>query len=149
MRQNRVLIWIDGHIPSRVIEFFLTDWIQEHARSKLSSSGATTGWVGAPESEDYHRRIFVKPAAGGTPLRASARAVSIGGGSSHRPPPPGHKLPTLPLFCGEPRSEPEIERADSQQQHAGNGRRAPVAGPGPRQEQRNTDYGAERRHRKG
>ena len=23
-RQNRVLIWIDGHIPSRVIEFFLT-----------------------------------------------------------------------------------------------------------------------------
>ena len=26
-RQNRVLIWIDGHIPSRVIEFFLTDWM--------------------------------------------------------------------------------------------------------------------------
>ena len=25
------LIWIDGHIPSRVIEFFLTDWIQENA----------------------------------------------------------------------------------------------------------------------
>ena len=24
-RQNRVLIWIDGHIPPRVIEFFLTD----------------------------------------------------------------------------------------------------------------------------
>ena len=63
--------------------------------------------------------------------------------------PPGRKLPTLPLFCGEPRSEPEIERADSQQQYAGNGRCAPVAGPGPRQEQRNTDHGAERRHRKG
>ena len=29
-RQNRVLIWIDGHIPPRVIEFFLTDWIQGH-----------------------------------------------------------------------------------------------------------------------
>ena len=28
---NRVLIWIDGHIPSRVVEFFLTDWIQEDA----------------------------------------------------------------------------------------------------------------------
>ena len=27
-RQNRVLIWIDGHIPPRVIEFFLTDWMQ-------------------------------------------------------------------------------------------------------------------------
>ena len=26
-RQNRVLIWIDGHIPSRVIEFFLTGWM--------------------------------------------------------------------------------------------------------------------------
>ena len=31
MRQNRVLIWIDGHIPSRVIGFFPTDWIQENA----------------------------------------------------------------------------------------------------------------------
>ena len=30
---NRVLIWIDGHIPSRVIGFFLTDWIQENALS--------------------------------------------------------------------------------------------------------------------
>ena len=30
-RQNRVLFWIDGHIPSRVIEFFLTDWVQENA----------------------------------------------------------------------------------------------------------------------
>ena len=29
-RQNRVLIWIDGHIPSRVIEFFLTDWMHGH-----------------------------------------------------------------------------------------------------------------------
>ena len=29
--QLRVLIWIDGHIPSRVMEFFLTDWIQENA----------------------------------------------------------------------------------------------------------------------
>ena len=26
-RQNRVLIGIDGHIPSRVTEFFLTDWM--------------------------------------------------------------------------------------------------------------------------
>ena len=25
--QNRVLIWVDGHISSRVIEFFLTDWM--------------------------------------------------------------------------------------------------------------------------
>ena len=31
--QNRVLIWIDGHLPPRVIEFFLTDWIQENALS--------------------------------------------------------------------------------------------------------------------
>ena len=30
-RQNRVLIWIDGHISSRVLEFFLTDWIQGNA----------------------------------------------------------------------------------------------------------------------
>ena len=30
-RQKRVLFWIDGHIPSRVIEFFLTDWVQENA----------------------------------------------------------------------------------------------------------------------
>ena len=29
-RQNRVLIWIDGHIPSRVIDFFLTDWMHGH-----------------------------------------------------------------------------------------------------------------------
>ena len=62
--------------------FFLTDWIQEHVRSELSSSDATTGWSGAPESEDCRRRIFVKPAAGGTPLKAAARAVSIGDGSS-------------------------------------------------------------------
>ena len=66
----------------RSFHFFLTDWIQEHARSELSSSDATTGWSGASESEDYRRRVFVKPAAGGTPLRAPARAVSIGGGSS-------------------------------------------------------------------
>ena len=30
-RQNRVLIWIDGHLPPRVTEFYLTDWIQEDA----------------------------------------------------------------------------------------------------------------------
>ena len=28
MRQNRVRIWIDRHITSRVTEFFLTDWRQ-------------------------------------------------------------------------------------------------------------------------
>ena len=28
--QNRVLIWIDGHIPSRGTEFFLTDWMHGH-----------------------------------------------------------------------------------------------------------------------
>ena len=28
MRQNKVPIWIYGHIQSGVIEFFLTDWIQ-------------------------------------------------------------------------------------------------------------------------
>ena len=66
----------------RSFHFFLTDWIQEHARSELSSSEATTGWSGAPESEDYRRRIFVKPAAEGTPLRAPVRSVSIGSGSS-------------------------------------------------------------------
>ena len=29
-RQDRVLIWIDGHIPPRVKEFFLTDWMHGH-----------------------------------------------------------------------------------------------------------------------
>ena len=29
-RQNRVPIWIDVHISSRVIEFFLTDWMHRH-----------------------------------------------------------------------------------------------------------------------
>ena len=42
----------------RSFHFFLTDWIQEHARSELSSSDATTGWSGASESEDYRRRIL-------------------------------------------------------------------------------------------
>ena len=30
-RPNRVLVWICGHIPSRILEFFLADWIQEYA----------------------------------------------------------------------------------------------------------------------
>ena len=29
-RQNRVLIWIDGHIPPRVLELSLTDWMHSH-----------------------------------------------------------------------------------------------------------------------
>ena len=35
--------------------------------------------------------------------------VSVAAGAT------GAKLPKLALFCGEPRSEPEIEGADSQQ----------------------------------
>ena len=29
MRQNRVLIWINKHIQSKVTEFFLTDWFAQ------------------------------------------------------------------------------------------------------------------------
>ena len=86
---------------------------------------------------------FAATASAQTGGTIKGSVVSVAAGAT------GAKLSTLALFCGEPRSEPEIESADSQQQYAGNGRRAPVAGPGPRQEQRNTDHCAERRHRKG
>ena len=78
-----------------------------------------------------------------------AQAVSIGGKSSHRTPPLGHKSLMLLGFCGELRPDPEIEHADSQQQHAGNRRRAPIASPGARHKHHETNHGAERRHRKG
>ena len=38
-RQNRILIWIDGHIPSRVIEFFPTDWMRGRRISQERVSG--------------------------------------------------------------------------------------------------------------
>ena len=41
---NRVLIWIDGHIPSRVIGFFLTDWmiilLGPHSLKRASTQSA-------------------------------------------------------------------------------------------------------------
>ena len=40
-RQNRVLIWIDGHIPPRVTEFFLTDWMHGHLIGYVRVSGLT------------------------------------------------------------------------------------------------------------
>ena len=67
-RQNRVLFWIDGHIPSRVIEFFLTDWIQED-----SLHGHRIGyiWVSSfdqnPERQLEHiqvDRLFTDKASG-------------------------------------------------------------------------------------
>ena len=37
MRQNRVRIWIDRHITSRITEFFLTDWRQAFRPLSLST----------------------------------------------------------------------------------------------------------------
>ena len=49
MRQNRVPIWINNHIQSRVIEFFLTDWIQKNIYS-LDRLNMATCELAAPIS---------------------------------------------------------------------------------------------------
>ena len=63
-RQNRVLIWIDGHIPSRVIEFFLTDWMQENA------------------SAMYRTKLPEIPDPGSYPLEWTSLDTRAAGGSS-------------------------------------------------------------------
>ena len=56
MRQNRIQIWIHGHIPSRVKEFFLTDGMQAFRSSSLATmdpgllaAGPATGQSGRRE----------------------------------------------------------------------------------------------------
>ena len=46
---SNLSLYTDSHYVSPS----LTDWIQEHSRSELSSSDATTGGSGASENEDY------------------------------------------------------------------------------------------------
>ena len=49
MRQNRVLILINGHNQSKVREFFLTDWIKENIYS-LDRLNMATCELAAPRS---------------------------------------------------------------------------------------------------
>ena len=47
MRQNRVLIWINSHIQSRVIEFFLTE-LDASAQTTVAVDDATGLTVSQP-----------------------------------------------------------------------------------------------------
>ena len=57
--ENPTLIWIDGHIPFRVIEFFLTDWIQEN-----TMRGYRIGYVHASNFDQNPERQLKHVPAG-------------------------------------------------------------------------------------